>query len=147
MTQFKTLVEPDATGLGRIIYNGRYYGVPSPVIEAIERAHEYISTCQLEGKLPVQYYKEGGVTYAVYGSSSIDYVEYLRQQLAHEKWLREQAENFCVAVQDQRDECQAKEKLKNDTLVAVQMAICLAADDAPDSAIGKLYNKISEVIE
>jgi len=140
MTQFKTLVEPDATGLGRIIYNGRYYGVPSPVIEAIERAHEYISTCQLEGKLPVQYYKEGGVTYAVYGSSSIDYVEYLKQQLADALEAASLSEGMYRLALN-------RQKVLKDTLVAVQQAICLAADDAPESAIGKLYNKISEVIE
>ncbi|WP_423197892.1 hypothetical protein DFLDMN_001532 [Cupriavidus sp. H19C3] len=41
-------------------------------------------TTQADEKMPVKYYKDGGVTYAVYGSSSIDYVNLLlaRQQAA-----------------------------------------------------------------
>ena len=47
-------------------------------------ADRYASQVQ-QNELPVRYYKEGGITYAVYGSSSINYVEKLRTMLSAAK--------------------------------------------------------------
>lgn len=35
MSQIKFIVEPDETGLGRIIFEGRYYGVPAKATDLI----------------------------------------------------------------------------------------------------------------
>jgi hypothetical protein len=52
----------------------------------------------------------------------------------------------CEDLRQQLAECQAREREKNEALRIVQAAICLAADDAPESTIGKLYDHVSTVV-
>ena len=92
-------------------------------------------------------------------------IESLRQQLAeyegvdgrckrgHNKKFsyRLLGKDGCVACEgedalQQLAECQAREREKTEALRIVQAAICLAADDAPKSTIGKLYDHVSKVV-
>lgn len=63
---------------------------------------------RLEGNVPVKYYQEGGIVYAVYGTSSIDYTERLRAEIASLKtalkdWLDHAGDHSCGVCHDLRD--------------------------------------------
>ena len=69
-----------------------------------------------------------------------------KQQLALKDKEIEAKEFINNDLQDDIAECQAREREKNEALRIVQAAICLAADDAPESTIGKLYDHVSKVV-
>jgi hypothetical protein len=82
--------------------------------------------------------------------TAADEIESLRQQLAECQAKAEHWEATCHGqwenYQQLFAECQAREREKTEALRIVQAAICLAADDAPESTIGKLYDHVSKVV-
>lgn len=55
----------------------------SQLISAMEQENAHLKEQLQEANIPVRHYNEGGVIYAVYGTSSISYVEVLREKLLH----------------------------------------------------------------
>ena len=49
-------------------------------IKQLKKENKLLKEQLQEKNIPVSYYKEGGVTYAVYGTSSINYVDFLRKE-------------------------------------------------------------------
>lgn len=51
MTDIKFLIEPDETGLGRIVVDGKFYGIPSGAVAALARsftAHDIAVSDEIE---------------------------------------------------------------------------------------------------
>jgi uncharacterized protein with PIN domain len=73
-----------------------------------------------EVNIPVKYYKDGGVIYAVYGTSSISYVTLLEQQLAEAELVKEKALALAVRWEEQnerdRERIEELEKLLGEAL-------------------------------
>lgn len=75
----------------------------------------------------------------------LDLLREIGEELEPIVYLGSHAEGIRVLKQ-QLAECQARECEKNEALRIVQAAICLAADNAPESTIGKLYDHVSKVV-